>query len=448
EENQAASVAQAEPRSAFAALQQARQITDLAASLEAASREVKRAYSQCPSYDVLVPALLARPLAELREHVRFVPGVPVRPMLAKPATGVREVLDRFAGSEFSCEYKYDGERAQVHVLDGRVKIYSRNSEDSTGRFPDVAALFPRSLAPGVRSVVLDAEAVAFDRATGRPLPFQILSTRGRKDVQVDAIKVAVCVYCFDCLFCDGETLVDRPLRERREVLRRALVPAPGELEFASEASSSDVEELGKFLDEAVAAGTEGLIVKTLDGPYQPSKRASFWLKLKKDYLQGLGDTFDVVPIGAWLGKGKRTGMFGSYLLAVYDADAEEYQTICKIGTGFSEELLKQLAESLQTHVIDQPRRYYNYGETLVPDVWFEPHSVWEVKAADLSISPVHRAALGQVERNKGLSIRFPRLVRVREDKKPEDSTSPAQVADMYRRQALAPAGNGGEDEDY
>ena len=201
-------------------------------------------------------------------------------------------------------------------------------------------------------------------------------------------------------------------------------------------TSNDVEELSKFLDDSVEHGTEGLIVKTMDDSYEPSKRSSHWLKLKKDYLDGVGDTFDLVPIGAWLGKGKRTGVYGSYMLAIWDADNEQYQAITKIGTGFSEELLKDLAGSMGQNVIPSAKGYYNYPESLVPDVWFEPKVVWEVKAADLSISPIYKAAIGLVDESKGISIRFPRLVRVRDDKGPEDSTSPDQVADMYRQQAV------------
>jgi DNA ligase-1 len=197
-------------------------------------------------------------------------------------------------------------------------------------------------------------------------------------------------------------------------------------------------------------------VKTLDCTYEPSKRSTHWLKLKKDYLEGVGDTFDVVPIGAWHGRGKRTGVYGAYLLAVYDPDSESYQTISKLGTGFSEEDLQSLAAGLQPHVRPGPRPYYVWGETLAPDVWFDPAVVWEVKAADLSISPVHMAGRGLVDPAKGISIRFPRLLRVRDDKSPEDATTAAQVAEMYRSQAIvkqnqkAPGAGGdeGDEGDY
>ena len=426
---------------------------EIAGALETAAQTVKRVYSECPSYDELIPALLEGPIADLPLKVHFKPGVPIKPMLAKPTHGVAEVLDKFSDQAFTCEYKYDGERAQIHVQEnGTINVYSRNSENNTGKYPDIVALFPKGLAPGIKSVVLDAEAVAYDPVAGKILPFQVLSTRARKDVSIDNVKVAVCVYVFDILYVDGKSYLQEPLTTRREALYKSLMPIPTKLEFALAKTSNDVEELTTFLDESVEAGTEGLIVKTLADSYEPSKRSSHWLKLKKDYIDGVGDTFDCVPIGAWYGRGKRTGVFGSFLLAVYNADQEEYQTICKIGTGFSEELLKQFAESMKTDIIAEPKKYYRFSDSLTPDVWFEAKVVWEVKAADISISPAHLAGVGLVDENKGISIRFPRLVRVRDDKGPEDSTSPEQLAEMYQAQAVLQQGQkkkgGGEDEDY
>lgn len=413
----------------------------LADRLEQASQAVKAAYSECPSYDMLIPALLDHPLSELAAHVHFMPGVPVKPMLAKPTTGVGEVLDKFTDCEFTCEYKYDGERVQIHVLDGgkTVHIYSRNAEDMTPRYPDILARLPSWLAPGTDSIVIDGEAVAWDPEKAKILPFQVLSTRARKEVALADVKVQVCVYAFDCLYHNGASLLHEPLTKRRQLLHDSLVEVPGQLAQATTKISNDVEELEAFLNEAVDASTEGLIVKTLGDTYEPSRRSSHWLKLKKDYLAGVGDTFDVVPIGAFYGRGKRAGVFGAYLLAVYDDENEAYQTISKLGTGFSEEQLVQLADSLRPAIIPKPRSYYKYGESGAPDVWFEPTQVWEVKAADLSISPLHQAAMGLAEPGKGISIRFPRLVRVRDDKSPEDATTAGQVADMYRQQAVVAA---------
>jgi len=150
----------------------------------------------------------------------------------------------------------------------------------------------------------------------------------------------------------------------------------------------------------------------------------------------LGDTLDLVPIGAWTGKGKRTGGYGGFLLAAYDEDSECYQSICKIGSGFTDQQLTEFTEQLKITQIDRPKSYFSFSEAknVTPDVWFEPSVVWEVKAADLSVSPVHQAAIGLISDSKGIALRFPRLVRTRPDKTPEQATTSTQVADMYRNQ--------------
>ena len=167
------------------------------------------------------------------------------------------------------------------------------------------------------------------------------------------------------------------------------------------------------------------MIKTLHqrAQYEPNSRTFNWLKLKKDYMDdtSLGDSVDVVPIGAFYGTGKRTGTYGSYILAIYNQDTAQFQSITKIGTGFSDEALADLHTKLSAHVLPNKRSDYNCKLSM--DVWFDPVMVWEIKAADLSISPTHMAAEGMVDPSKGIALRFPRFLRIREDKKPEESTS-------------------------
>ncbi|KAK8598335.1 hypothetical protein V6N13_094308 [Hibiscus sabdariffa] len=403
--------------------------------LEEAAKIVKHVFSILPVYDKIVPALLTGGIWDLPKTCSFTPGVPVGPMLAKPTKGVAEIVNKFQDIDFVCEYKYDGERAQIHFMEnGSVEIYSRNAERNTGKFPDVVSAISRFKKLSVKSFVLDCELVAYDRVQKKILPFQTLSTRARKNVVVSEIKVEVCIFAFDILYLNGQSLLHEQLKVRKERLYDSFEEESGFFQFATALTSNDLEEIQKFLDSAVSSSCEGLIIKTLDrdATYEPSKRSLNWLKLKKDYMESIGDTLDLVPIAAFHGRGKRTGIYGAFLLACYDETNEEFQSICKIGTGFSEAQLEECSASLRSKVIPEPKSYYRCE--IKPDVWFETSEVWEVKVADLTVSPVYCAAIGIVDPAKGISLRFPRLVRVREDKTPEQATSSEQVAEMYNAQ--------------
>ncbi|KIM22746.1 hypothetical protein M408DRAFT_332788 [Serendipita vermifera MAFF 305830] len=411
----------------------------LSAKLEEATSILKQVYSEVPSYDEVIPALMKYGILELPKHCKLTPGIPLKPMLAKPTKAIGEVLDRFEGKKFTCEYKYDGERAQVHFLEnGTVSVFSRNSEDMSKKYPDLVDQLPRCFKEGVKSFVFDAEAVAIDKTTGKLMPFQELSRRKRKDVKVEDITVRVCLFAFDLLYLNGEPLLHKTLEDRRKLLREYFVPVPFEFDFAKASDGETTEEIQLFLEESVKDGCEGLMVKMLQTDasfYEPSRRSVNWLKLKKDYLAGIGDSLDLVVVGGYYGKGKRTAVYGAFLLACYDADNEEWQTICKIGTGFSDEALQEHAKTLKELEIGSVRGDIKVGGAK-PDVWFEPKVVWEVLTADLSLSPVYTAAQGMVD-PRGISLRFPRFIRIRDDKNADDATGPEQIAEMYERQALA-----------
>uniref|UniRef100_A0A3Q4BYF4 DNA ligase n=1 Tax=Mola mola TaxID=94237 RepID=A0A3Q4BYF4_MOLML len=326
--------------------------------------------------------------------------IPLKPMLAHPTKGVGEVMKKFDEAAFTCEYKYDGERAQIHILEsGEVRIFSRNQEDNTSKYPDIVSRIPKVKKDSVVSCVLDSEAVAWDREKKQIQPFQVLTTRKRKEI-------AVMIQFY--------TIAD-------------------------------------FLEQSVRDSCEGLMVKTLDkdATYEIAKRSHNWLKLKKDYLEGVGDTVDLCVIGAYLGKGKRTGTYGGFLLACYDEDNEEFQSVCKIGTGFKDEDLEQHHNFLKEHILPKPRAYYRVDQSAEPDVWLDAVQVWEVKCADLSLSPVYKAAMGMVDPEKGISLRFPRFLRIRDDKKPEDATTGTQIADLYKKQQqIQNQGEKADQEDY
>jgi DNA ligase 1 len=204
---------------------------------------------------------------------------------------------------------------------------------------------------------------------------------------------------------------------------------------------TELDEIQVFLDESVKASCEGLMVKMLDGPpstYEPSKRSMNWLKIKKDYLAGVGDSLDLVVLGAYFGRGKRTGAYGAFLLACYNSSDDTYETVCNIGTGFSDVVLEELHTMLSEITIDKPKPFYSHSVVPKdqPDLWFEPKYVWEVKTADLTLSPRYKAGstLGLDGTGKGISLRFPRFIKIRDDKKPDMATSNKQVREMYNKQ--------------
>lgn len=272
--------------------------------MEQAEATLKTVYSELPSYDVIIPAMLESGILKLRDTCKLRPGVPLKPMLAKPTKAITEVLDRFEGQKFTCEYKYDGERAQIHYVakdsdqtlsaatagaskavggDGVASIFSRNSEDLSKKYPDILAKLHTWVKDDTKSFVLDCETVAWDMVEKKVLPFQQLMTRKKKDVKVEDVKVKVCVFAFDLLYLNGEAVVEKPLRERRELLHEAFNPTEGEFAFATCMDGQELDEIQTFLDESVKASCEGLMVKMLDGTesgYEPSKRSRNWLKVR------------------------------------------------------------------------------------------------------------------------------------------------------------------------
>lgn len=221
------------------------------------------------------------------------------------------------------------------------------------------------------------------------------------------------------------------------------------------------------MNEACINMCEGLMIKTLtnNATYEPSKRSLNWLKLKKDYINGMGvcDSVDLVVMAGYPGKGKRTNVYGAYLVGCYDNDNDEFQSVCKVGTGFKDEDLINLTEKMNnTAIVESNKKPYNYvtGDLLITNdiQWFKPISVWEIQAADLSLSSVHKGGIHKLkdESNsngeRGIGLRFPRFLRERPDKKPENATNVEQIVDMYYSQSSNQStnkdGNDIDEDDY
>ena len=286
---------------------------------------------------------------------------PVRPMLADRVKSQEESVERL-GNSFAAEYKLDGERVQLHVEGQKVALYSRSLEDISSYYPDIIEKIPKSIQAD--NAILEAEAVAINENTGEFLPFQELMHRRRKyKIEKAVTQYPITVNFFDILFCNDKSCLGLSYKERREKLERIV----REDEYSKHIPMTIVEnenDVEEFLENSINTGSEGL-----DKPYQAGSRGSYWLKLKREYQNELGDSLDLVVIGGFFGKGRRTGSYGTLLLATYDGDTDTFTSICKVGTGFSDESLDQLYQILQPKVtIKKNPRIESEMEA---DVWFE-----------------------------------------------------------------------------
>ncbi len=358
---------------------------------------------------------------------------PIRSMLAERLETLEEILERLG--ECALEYKYDGLRVQAHISGQKIQLYSRQLENITEQFPEIVKGLKTAIK--AREAIVEGEAVPVDANTGEFLPFQEVSRRrGRKtDVDRMAQEFPVTLFTFDCLLKEGEDLTTRSYMERRKALDSVL----RESERAKRATNritADVKVAEAFFDEALQAGCEGLMAKNLASTYEAGARGFQWIKFKKEYSTELSDTIDLVAVGAFAGRGKRAGTYGALLMAAYDAGADVFRTTCKLGTGFDDETLFGLKERFKPFTI--LHRHARVDSKLIPDAWFEPRAVLEVKGAEITVSPVHTCAQDAIREGAGLAVRFPRFTgRWRDDKKPEDATTQKELLEMYRGQLKA-----------
>jgi DNA ligase-1 len=485
---------------------------DLTEVYAPAEELVKACFARRPNYGDLVPALLEIGIDdELLLRCGLAMHIPMRPMLGGITRDLGEMLTKLEGRDFSCEYKYDGQRAQVHCdANGKVTIFSRHLEVMTDKYPDLVALIPRIRGEGISSFIMEGEVVAVDRETGDLKPFQILANRARKDVVIGEVKVDVCLFAFDLMYLNNEELMSRPFRERRNLLRSLFMEIPNHFTWVKslDATSADQEQVSGFFKQAIDIKCEGIMVKVLDNlpnpdlqaeldvdattenqpkqppptptkakkkgkakakatttpadtedtttekktgrrkallaTYEPDKRLDSWLKVKKDYATH-ADTIDLIPVGGWHGSGRKNAWWSPILLACRNDSTGSLEVVTKCMSGFTDAFYKANrerydpdSESDNTNTLGGQPSYVEYRGPQ-PPVWFEPQEVWEMAFADVTLSPTYTAAIGLVSEERGLSLRFPRFLRVREDKGLEEASSREFLAGLWRKQeARAP----------
>jgi len=389
--------------------------------------QIERAYNVCSDLGQVARVFKSEGVEALA-RIQVEVGKPVRMALAERAKNAEDIVTRLG--KCAIENKYDGFRCQVHKQGERVRIFSRNLEETTAMFTDIADGIRKQIK--AETAILEGEALSYDPETGEFHPFQVTMQRKRKyDVEEMTLKFPLRLIAFDLLYLNGKDFTQQPYIKRHETL--ASIIAPGErVELSRHLITQDAKEIEKFFMEAITSGLEGIIAKRLDSRYQAGMRNFNWIKLKRSYQGHLSDTVDGVIVGYLRGRGMRARFgIGALLVAVYDDVQDKFVTIAKIGTGLSDAEWPQLREMLDKIAVAQkPARV----EALIePDVWVEPRYVIEMQADEITRSPVHTA--GKVGDEPGYALRFPRVVGfIRTDRQAEDATTVKEILRMFEKQ--------------
>ena len=393
-----------------------------------ARKVLERAYNLTSDLGYVARTVASGGLDAVRK-IHVVVGKPIRPMLAERLGDPQEILHKLGG-QCIAEYKYDGERLQIHKKGPQVDIFSRRLEKIVTQYPDVVELARTHL--HAREAIIEGEVVAINPTSGDLLSFQELMPRRRKyGIEQVVADIPTAVFAFDALYVDGTDLTEQPHSERHRVLESIITP-DDRFHPAVSRRVSAVRELEEFFEQAVADGCEGLVCKALGGAYQAGARGWQWIKFKREYRSEMTDAVDLVVVGAFHGRGRRGGTYGALLMAAYDPKDEMFRTVCKLGSGFTDEFLADLPGQLRATA--RPDRDPHVDSRLTADVWFTPTVVYEVIGAEITLSPVHTAGWNAIREGAGLAIRFPRLRRVRDDKGPTEATTVAEIVAMYKRQ--------------
>lgn len=375
------------------------------------------------------------------EKIDVETGVPILSQRCQRVSGIEEIPERI--KNMWAEFKFDGTRIQMHFdknkkpkndkdeqsdlfgttkNDFMIKTFTRNLEETTHQYPEIIGAAKKHIKAD--SVILDGEGIGFDRKTGRFLHFQETIQRKRKyDVAETAKNIPFKYLIFDILFLNGKSLMDKPLKERKEILKKVI--ELGEVISVDEQfETTKLEELKKYYDLAKSKGLEGLVVKTPEDSYHPGARSFSWVKYKTADENLMSDSIDCVVLGYYSGKGVRSKFgIGGFLVGVYDNEKDTFKTISKIGTGLTEEDWTKLKLMCDKIKIKEKPAGVEMDKIFKPAVFVEPRIVVEIGADEISISPTHTA---------GYALRFPRLLKFREDKSPTDATTLNEIVKMYK----------------
>ena len=390
--------------------------------------KLEQAYNICADIGLISKKIRGGGIEEI-EKLTAMPGVPIRMAAAERQEDAHAIVEKLGPCV--AQPKLDGLRLQVHlyVENGErvVKFVSRNLQDVTEMFPDLARAV---LKLKTDSLIAEGEAIAIDSKSGAFLPFQETSKRRRKKEVDRAIESRpMKLYLFDCLYESGQLLLDQSHRERREQLV-ALVgdgtDSDSVIQAIEEAAFESGEELESYFDEQISMGLEGIIAKRIDAPYVAGKRNFNWIKLKRIEKGNLDDTIDAVILGYYSGKGKRAGFgIGALLVGLFIDKEDRFESVAKIGTGLTDQEWREYKAACDEIKVNEQPHNVVVAKELTPDVWVAPKLVTIIRADEISVSPLHSA--GKTEEKNGLALRFPRVMGLREDKAARDATTVVEL---------------------
>jgi len=391
--------------------------------------KIKESYNVCTDIGELAESLAKYgPRALGNFSIKL--GRPVRSMLAQRIEVFEELEERISGKK-AAEEKYDGERVQIHKKGNEIKAFSRRLENITAQYPDIVEAIGKSILAD--EIVLDGEIAAyFEERRGNEkieefYSFQKLMQRRRKYEVEKYIKICpVAVFFFDILYLEGKALLKESYPKRRALLEEH-VKESGIVHLARRIVTENLEEIEDFFNETLEKRLEGIIIKAMDNGsvYEAGKRSWLWLKWKEEYAEGMRETFDLVIVGKYYGRGRRKGSFGALLCAVFNEDQQRFETFTKVGTGFTDADAKEIDSLLSEHIIAEVPKDVFIKSRMIPDIFIEPTVVIEVLGAEITKSPGHTAGEGKGE--AGLALRFPRFLRIRYDKGPYDITTVKEI---------------------
>jgi DNA ligase-1 len=386
--------------------------------------KIERAYNLCSDLGLVAKKFVANPKAI--EKFEITPFSPIRPALAERLPTSEEIIEKIG--KCAVEGKYDGLRMQVHKKGGRIEIFSRKLEVMTKMFPEIVQAVAGL---GAKEIIFEGEALGYELKSGKYLSFQQTIQRKRKyGVEAMSKESPLRLFAFDLLFLEGKDYTTELYEKRRKELERVVKKGKNETVAVTEQIITEKPaELERFFQKCIAAGLEGVIAKDLGAPYVTGARKFAWIKLKRSY-GALADTIDAVVCGYYLGKGARTEFdFGGLLVAVYNDELDRFETIARVGSGFSEEEMGDVEKLLSKIKLKEKPK--GLQSKVKPDFWTELKYVVSVTADEITLSPMHTAGMvGET----GYALRFPRMVAVREDKGPKEATTVNEIIELFEMQ--------------